>query len=185
MKPGRVLGKPAPCKPTPDDEAVKLDFDHATVRELAIEVGRVLCKNFVVEPGLAHQPIYVLSAQEIRASALWPTFLSILAANDLTVVDRSGMFAIIAAVDATREAVPGFGPTDPVPTEDRMISKVFDVKGRDLMVVTNYLNIFKSGKGQIHPFPNSGLMLVTDFGSSVARLEWILSQLGKTDPKTR
>jgi len=111
-KPGRLLTKQPACRPLAEDELVRLDFDGAPLHDLVAEVGRALCKNFVIEPGLAHQPVVVVSALELRAGALWSAFLSILSANDLTLVDRPGYAAIVPASDATRETVPTYGPRD-------------------------------------------------------------------------
>lgn len=58
-----------------------------------------------------------------------------------------------------------------------------EVKDRDINSYANFLNIFKTGKGQIHPFPPAGILIVTDYASSIARLEWLLGQISQTPRK--
>lgn len=177
---GRVLEKQAPCRTAKDSDLVQLDFDGSTVRELALEVGRLLCRNFVLDPSISKRRVVVLSSAPIRVDVLWPTFLHILRVNDLTIVDRGSYQAIMMASDGTRESVPTYGVSDEVPPEERMITKVVKFRGRDVNATTNFLNIFKTGKGQIHPFASAGIIVITDFASSVARLEWLLGQMTPT-----
>lgn len=184
MRPGRLVSKPPACHPIAESEMVRLDFENAPLQDLARELGRVTCKNFVLEPRLARMPVMVLSASETRVSTLWPTFLSVLAAHDLTLVDRAGHYVIVETPEATRSNVPSYGPRDPVPNEERMVTKVLEVKDRDLNAVASFLNIYKSPKGQVHPYLPGNILVITDFASSVARIEWLYAQMGKAAPKT-
>lgn len=176
----RIVEDPTPCRQRQSEEVVRLDFDGSTVRDLSRTVGRLLCENFVLDPNVVNVRVFVSSNAEIRMDALWPTFLHILRVNDLTVVDHFGQHAIVMAADGARESVPTYGIDEEVPRADRMVTKVVRVRGHDLNAVANFLNIFKTGKGQIHPFADAGILVMTDFASSIARLEWLLGQLPRS-----
>ncbi len=176
LVPGKIKTQPLNCVPTLADQVVRLDFANSSLADLAQEVGRHLCKNFILEPKLAQTPLYLISTENLRVAQLWQTFHAILAHNGLALVSYPNYDGIIRAVDATQAVVPLLGAKDPLPAENRMVSKVLKVKG-DVHAINNYLNIFKSGQGQCHPFVSAGMILVTDYAPSVARLEWILAQL--------
>lgn len=183
LKPGRVVSRPAACQPLPENELVRLDFENAPLQDLVREVGRATCKNFVLEHRLARLPVMMVSAMETRAGALWTTFLSVLAANDLTLVDRAGHSVIVEATEATRSNVPGYGPQDAVPNEERMVTKIMEVKDRDLNAISNFLSIHKSPKGQVHPYLPGNILVITDYASSISRLEWLYRQMTKAPAK--
>ncbi len=176
-KPGRVVVQGTQCRPAAESDRVTLDFDHAPLSDLVREVGRALCRNFVVEPALARHPVFVAANAGTSMKELWPMFLSILAAHELTIIDHGAHHTIIPAIDGTRSKIPTYGPKDEVPSEERMVTKVFELKDKDINAVTNFVNIYKSPKGQVHPFASSGIIVMTDFASSVTKIEWLLAQM--------
>ena len=68
--------------------------------------------------------------------------------------------------------------TQPLPKDSNaIVSKMVRVpKGHDAGVLTNYLNVFKSGQGQIHPYGSSHIV-ITDYVDSVQRAMKIMKEV--------
>lgn len=157
------------CVPIKPGAQIRLELPEVELGSFVHSVGRALCKNLVVDPKCQNLNVSVSLARRVSGAQLWSVFLSSLAAHKLTVVQKGPLTVVIPAMSATRSAVPLLGPKDPVPDEERMFSKVILVK-KDLNKMTNYLNVFKSPQGQLHPYPGQGMIVMTDYSSSIKRM---------------
>ena len=167
------------CKPYRPDTKVLFDFT-GDIKELVHVVAKMTCKNFILTNKVRSQKFEIVSQSPITAAAAWQAFLSALEANDFSLVRVGSYYKLIQATDGTRSPVPmyksanGKGP----PMYDRMVTIIWKLEhATDANKVVNYLNIFKSSRGQIHPFPGSTTIIATDFGTSIKRLQDILKEI--------
>lgn len=180
---GRIIERPGACKPLAPDTPVRLELDDVAMPELLREVARVTCRGFLVDEALTKLRMHVVSGGEIRADQLWGVVLASLQLHGAATVDRGPYTAVIPATDGARAPIPTLGPADALPAEERMVTKMYRLRGaHDHNAVVNFLNIFKSGKGQIHPY--YGLIVATDFTSSLRRMEALLAELEREPPPT-
>ena len=173
----KVAGKE--CRPLKSTTKVKFEFKGADVKDVVSAISKTMCKNFIVTQKVRSQKFDIISPTPITVAEAWRAFLSALEANDFTIVQAGKYIKIVQATDGTRSPVPLYtDDDDKVPNFDRMVTRIWKVKhASDINAVVNYLNIFKSGKGQIHPFHSTGVIIATDFGSSIGRLEQILEEI--------
>jgi general secretion pathway protein D len=167
---------------------INFDFE-GEIQELVELVSMCTGRNFILTNKVRSQKFKIISPTPIRSQNLWRVFLAALEANDFTVVPSGRYWKVIQANDGTRSPVPfyeageslrGKGRTFPV--DEQMVTKVYRVKhGGNTNNIVNYLNIFKSNRGQLHPFQGSNLIIMTDYASSLARLERILAELDQPD----
>ncbi len=176
------------CRPMPPDMEVAFDFE-GEVQDLVEAVSKITCRNFILTNKIRSQKFKVTSPSPIRAGMVWRVFLSALEANDFAVVPSGRFWKVIQANDGTRSPIPFYQAGDDIrgrgevfATDDQMVTKIFRVEhGGNANNIVNYLNIFKSNRGQIHPFQGSNLIVMTDFASSVERLERILAELDQPE----
>jgi type II secretory pathway component GspD/PulD (secretin) len=172
-KSAAISTDPRPCEPPAPGTRVGLEIDGASLESFVGQVGRTLCRNLTVDARVAKTPIIAVTPVGVPIEALWGHFLAILATHELTIVDVGAITHVISGTDATRSDVPTYDVEAALPNEERMITKrVLVPAGVDANAVTNYLNIFKSKRGQIHPWHGKGgaFLTITDYTSSVRRL---------------
>lgn len=165
------------CVPTAPEVQVNLQSDGGTLGELVREISRHTCRNLSVDHRLVHEPIWFASGAGISAAQLWTSFLDLLASKNLSVVSSKHQDTIIQAADGVRSTVPTLAAEERMPGENRVITKVLRPKTKDVNAAANFLNIFKSSTGQVHPYPAAGILVVTDYSASVARIEWLLAEM--------
>jgi general secretion pathway protein D len=173
----KKAGKGKKCKPMAPTDKVTFDFK-GDIQELVETISKTTCKNFIITNKVRSQKFEILSPSPITVAEAWRAFLSALEANDFTVIQVGRYYKIIQATDGTRAPVPMYEDGREIPVDDRMITKIWRLKhGGDPNMVVNYLNIFKSNKGQVHPYLPTGTIIATDFGTSIERMERVLKEI--------
>ena len=166
------------CRPLPSTARVNFDFK-GDIKELVETVSKTTCKNFILTNKVRSQKFEIVSPTPITVNQAWRAFLSALEANDFSLIQVGRYYKVIQSTQGTRSPVPLYKQGSP-PVEDRMITVVWNLEhATDINAVVNYLNIFKSGKGQIHPFAATNTIIATDYGTSVQRLESILQEIDR------
>lgn len=176
------------CVPPDPDQEVSFDFE-GEIQDLVETISKVTCRNFILTNKVRSQKFKIVSPTPIKARNAWRVFLAALEANDFTVVPSGRYWKVIQSNDATRSPVPFYdvgeslrGPGETFPTDDQMVTKIYRVEhGGNPNNIVNYLNIFKSARGQVHPFPGTNLIVMTDYSSSLERLEKILEEIDQPD----
>lgn len=165
------------CKPLPGSQKVVFDFK-GDILELVNAISKVTCKNFILTNKVRGQKFEILSPSPITVDEAWRAFLSALEANEFSVIQVGRYFKIIQAADGVRAPVSMYGTGADAPIDDRMVTVMWKPQhSGDVNAVVNYLNIFKSNKGQIHPYQPTGLIVATDFGTSIERLKRIFDEI--------
>lgn len=172
-----AVAQESKCRPPAASERFTFEFE-GDVQQLVDLIAKRLCRNFILTDKVRGQKFEIVASEAISADDLWRAFLSALEANDLSVVRVGAYYKLIQATEGTRSPVSIHDDTGPVPTDDRMITVLWRPKhATDLGAVINYLNIFKSNQGQIHGFQSTGLIVATDYGTSIERLRTILDEI--------
>lgn len=171
----------ARCVPVGPRALVTFNFK-GTVRELITAISKATCKNFIIagKGTNSKKKLEILSPTPISGAAAWQAFLSALAANDQTVVRTGRYYKVIKSAESTRSPVAMYRNGQRPPISDAMVTVIWKLQyAGDISRVVNYLNIFKSTKGQIHPFPATNTIIATDYASSINRLRKILEQVDR------
>lgn len=165
------------CKPPRSTERFTFDFE-GDIKQLVDTIAKKMCKNFIITNKVRSQKFEIVAPTPVTATDIWRAFLSSLEANDLTLVRVGKYYKIIQATDGTRSPVPMYEDDPNMPVNDAMVTVIWRLKhGGDPGNVVNYLNIFKTNKGQIHPFQATGVIIATDFATSIDRLKRILDEI--------
>lgn len=166
------------CRALLPREKIDFEFKDADIKDIVTAISKTMCKNFILTSKVRSQKFDIISPQKITVGEAWQAFLSALEANDFTVFQVGRYYKIIQASDGTRSPVQMYEDEQKYPIDDRMITKIWRIEhAGDVNAVVNYLNIFKSNKGQIHPFAATNTVIATDFATSIQRLERILDEI--------
>lgn len=175
----RAASQSKKCVPMPRNERTVFDF-HDELPALVKAVSKITCKNFILTNKIRSQKFQIVSQTPVTVAEIWRAFLSSLEANDFTLVQSGRYYKIIPANDAARSPVPTYSDDQSTPISDRIITKIYKVRyGGDVNQIVTYLNIFKTKQGQIHPFAPTGTIIITDYGTTIARLERILLEVDR------
>ncbi|MCC7383575.1 MAG: type II secretion system secretin GspD [Deltaproteobacteria bacterium] len=166
------------CRPLRPRDKIMFEFKDADIKDVVTAISKTMCKNFILTSKVRSQKFDIISPQRITVEEAWRAFLSALEANDFTVFQVGRYYKIIQANDGTRAPVPVYDDEEKYPINDRMVTKIWKLEHPgDVNAVVNYLNIFKSSRGQIHPFAATNTLVATDFATSLERLERILDEI--------
>ncbi len=166
------------CRPLKSSDTVQFEFKGADIKDVVTAISKTMCKNFIITSKVRSQKFDIISPTPITVAEAWRAFLSALEANDFTLIQTGRYYKIIQSTDGTRSSVPIYNENQRPPKHDRMVTKIWRPKNAgDLNAVVNYLNIFKSGKGQIHPFHPTGVIIATDYGTAMNRLQRIFDEV--------
>ncbi|MBI2378594.1 MAG: type II secretion system secretin GspD [Deltaproteobacteria bacterium] len=164
------------CRPTRGK--LLFEFKNADIKDIVEQISKHTCRNFILTSKVRSQKFDIISRSPITVDEMWEAFLSSLEANDFSIVLVGRYYKVIQATDATRAPVEIFDTGEKHPSDDRMITVIWTLRySPDINAVVNYMNIFKSGKGQIHPFARTNTVIATDFATSIDRLERVLKEI--------
>ncbi|MGH7294555.1 MAG: type II secretion system secretin GspD, partial [Polyangiaceae bacterium] len=162
---------PSPRRP---GELVTLSLENAELGDLVRTMSEMTGKRFVVAATPKSFQATVVSPQKVTVAEAYQAFLSILAANHLTVVPRGRFLKIVDAQDAAHEA-PVRSTRDGVLPEDRYVTYVHRVAHVPADEMAAVLAKLASHDGAVIPYGE--VLLLTDTGPSVQRMMRILDEL--------
>jgi general secretion pathway protein D len=158
------------------DEQVTLNFVNADIESVAAAVGKITNRNFVIDPRVKGT-INVVSSRPVPASAVYGIFLSALRLQGFTAVENAGVTKILPEADAklhlgamsSRGAVPG----------DRLQTKVYTLKYTSATQLVPVLRPIISPNNTIAAFAGSNSVVITDYGTSLRRIERIIEAIDR------
>ncbi|HQB44093.1 MAG TPA: type II secretion system secretin GspD, partial [Polyangiaceae bacterium] len=119
----------------------------------------------------------VYSPQKVTVAEAYRAFLAILETNGLTVVPHGQFLKIIESPGVVNQTTPIFGTGQPVPQEERYITRLYRLNHISADEVAKLLVKFKSKEADISTYPPGGLLIITDTGSNVRRLLRIVEEI--------
>jgi general secretion pathway protein D len=196
--PALPSSRPAPAPAAPDDsltvdsalelaprrpdEQVTLSLENADLPELVRTMSEMTGKRFLVATTGKSFQATVISPQKVTVAEAYQAFLSILAANHLTVVPRGRFLKIIDAQDAAHEA-PVRSTREGVVPEERYVTYVHRVSHVPADEMAAVLAKLASHDAAIIPYGN--VLLLTDTGASVQRMMRVLDELDVAQAEDR
>ncbi|HZU85600.1 MAG TPA: type II secretion system secretin GspD, partial [Polyangiaceae bacterium] len=162
-------------RPKGPGELVTLSLENADLPELVRAMSEMTGRRFVIAAAPKSFQANVIAPQKVTVAEAYQAFLSILAANRLTVVPQGRFSKIVDAADAAHEA-PVEGPHEPTPAEDRFVTCVHRVAHVSAdQVATGVLSKLASHDGSVLAFGSA--LIVTDTGTNVRRMMRVLEDI--------
>jgi general secretion pathway protein D len=169
--------------PRKPDELVTLSLENATLPDLVRTMSEMTGKRFVVSTTPKAFQATVVAPQRVTVAEAYQAFLSILAANHLTVIPRGRFLKIIDSQDAVHEA-PVRSTREGIAPEERYVTYVHRVAHVSAEEISStVLSKLASHDGAVIPYGN--VILLTDTGPSVQRMMRVLDEVDVAQPQDK
>lgn len=159
------------CVPLPLNARITVDFEEAPLYDVVKFMACITQRNFLLAANLkAGKTVTILSTTSVTVYEAYKAFLSALEVNGLTIVPRGAFWEVVETAKAKQLPLPLYGPRQSVPAEDRLVTRIVRLENIDVKDIEPILNKFKSGAGDVTSYAPGNSLILTDMGSSVARM---------------
>ncbi|MDP1635165.1 MAG: type II secretion system secretin GspD, partial [Gallionellaceae bacterium] len=163
----------APChaeKPA-EEELVSLNFVNADIQEVIRAISQISKKNFLVDPRVKGT-INIVSATPVSPALGYDILLSALRLQGYAAVESAGVTKIIPEADAKQHIdslAQGRG--------DKLVTRVFILKYESASQLVNIVRPMIAPNNVVVAYPSSNALVVTDYASSVRRIEKLIDSI--------
>ena len=156
---------------------VTLNLKEADISTLIATVSEVTGKNFVVDPKVKGK-VTVISSTPMDASAVYATFLSVLAVNGFAAVPAGTSIKIVPDANARSE---GGGAVDRGGLAgDELVTRVFDIHNGSAAQLVAILRPLVAQSGQLAAYASGNSLIVSDRAANVERLQKLIEQMDRS-----
>lgn len=176
---GGAPGGPIPfntCKKTPRGAKFTITLPKETeLEDLVNWIMSITCQKFIWDRKVRSGKVTILSPEPVTAEEAYAAFYAALETMGLTVEPSGKYFKIVETTDAKNRTLPTYGDDANAPNSDRYITKLLRVRHGNAKEISDVLSQMKSKSGSVDVVGN--LLIITDKGSMVRRLETFASEL--------
>jgi general secretion pathway protein D len=192
--PGSAVTKPAPGsaagaaggdaradgKCTPMRGRFLLAFNKADIVDVLEQASRWTCRNFAYTDDIARGKITLLSKTPVTAEEAYAAFLAALTANNIAIYPTGRYYKLVRIADAKKAPIPTIlGEGAEVPALEQPVTKMFRLHYADPDQLRGIMGNFTSPQGaDIQSIPPD-VLIITDLGINVRRIERLLEALDK------
>ncbi|MEZ4401694.1 MAG: type II secretion system secretin GspD [Kofleriaceae bacterium] len=138
------------------------------------------CKNFIYESSILQRSkkLTVIAPNKMTPQQAYRLFLVGLSTMGLTVVPKGNVLRIVESANAKSETVPIYRSGSPANSDDvaRLILRPQHIAPEEL---SNALSVVKSNIGIIQPVPKAGVLVITDYSSSIRDMVTLTKELDR------
>jgi general secretion pathway protein D len=163
--------------PRGPDYLVSFSLEDADLNELVRVIAQLTGKRFIFGGKVRNIKTSVYSPQKVTVAEAYQAFLSILQTNGLTVIPQGKFLKIVETGAIASETTPIYGPTQPEPAEDRFVTRMLRLRSGNADELAAVLAKFKSKEGAVEAWAPGRLLIITDTGAQIHRMQSILDQL--------
>ncbi|MFC0268761.1 type II secretion system secretin GspD [Kushneria aurantia] len=173
-----LLALPAAAASQSDGASARYDvnFQDTSLREFIDSVGRITGRDFIVDPRVQGN-ISLTSQRRLSAEELYRVFQNELQVNGYATVPLdNGQVRIVPAQTSRSQPIP-FGDEGGGNT---VATAVIETRNLDAATLANVLQpLVDSQVGTVTPWPESNLVVVTDWRDNLQRLERLATRLDR------
>jgi general secretion pathway protein D len=154
-----------------EDELVSLNFVNADIQEVIRAISQISKKNFLVDPRVKGT-INIVSATPVSPALGYDILLSALRLQGYAAVETGGVTKIIPEADAKLHVdslARGRG--------DELVTRVFVLKNESASQLVAVVRPMISPNSVVVAYPASNALVVTDYASSVHRIEKLIDSI--------
>jgi general secretion pathway protein D len=164
------------CKKYPPNVKIKVALKPDTdLKELVAWVMGFTCRSFLYGNAISGRAnkVTLIAPAEMTPPEAYRLFLVALQSMGLTVVPKGNTLEIVETTRSKEVPVPVYRGRG-APNADQVVRVILRPEHISVEDLTNVLNAMRSVNGVVTPLPNSGVVMVTDFGSSIDRMVDVL-----------
>lgn len=176
-----VLGSGGPvphnsCRKSPPGTRYTLTLPKETELEDLVQwMMSVTCQKFIWDRKVRSGKVTILSPEPVTVEEAYAAFYAALETMGLTVEPSGRYFKIVETTDAKNRTLPLYDDNENSPNSDRFVTQLIRIKNGQTKEIADVLDALKSKQGSIESVGN--LLIVTDKGSSIRRLEQLVKEL--------
>lgn len=157
-------------EPRPPGYRVAFSLEDANLSELVRVISQLTGKRFIFGGKVRDIKATVYSPEKVTVAEAYKAFLSILETNGLTVVPHGRFLKIVETPGINTAVTPVYGTAQPVPNEERYVTRLYRLQNVSADEVAKLLVKFKSKEADVSTYPQGNLLIITDTGANVRRL---------------
>jgi len=184
QRPGRTgaaetLKPEAKCSPL--QGRFMLTFNKADVVDILEQASRWTCRNFVYTEDIARGKITLLSKTPVTADEAYAAFLVALNTNNIAIYATGKYYKLIRTADAKKAPIPLYTDADSgTPANEQPITKVIRLSFSDADQMRGIVSNFVSPQGADIVAIPPDMLIITDIGLNIRRIERILEAVDRT-----
>jgi hypothetical protein len=138
------------------------------------------CKNFVYGSGIGGRSakVTIIAPKKMTAQQAWRIFLVSLHTMGLTVVPKGNVLKIIEAAQSKKSSLPLYRTGSPA-SSDQMVRMILRPEHVPVQDLSTALNAMTSKEGMVTALASSGVILVTDYGSHIAKMKSLVKEIDR------
>ncbi len=161
------------------ETGVTLNLKDADIQSFIETVAEITGKNFVVDPRVKAK-VTVVSARPMDRGEIYQVFLSVLQVHGFATVEVGEVIKILPDVNAKQGA--GSVITGASKSKgDELVTRVIEVKHVAAAQMVPILRPLVPQQGHLAAYPGSNVLVVSDRGANIARLEKIIQRIDRPD----
>jgi len=157
-----------------------LAFNKAEIVDVLEQASRWTCRNFAYTEDIARGKITLLSKTPVTAEEAYAAFLASLTANNIAVYPSGRYYKLIRIADAKKTPIPTLlDDGSEAPAMEQPVTKLFKLHYADPDQLRGIMGNFTSPQGaDIQSIPPD-VLIITDIGLNIRRIERLLDALDK------
>jgi general secretion pathway protein D len=172
-------GGPIPhntCRKAPPGARFTVTLPKETeLEDLVNWMMTVTCQKFIWDRKVRSGKVTILSPEAVTVEEAYAAFYAALETMGLTVEPSGKYFKIVETTDAKNRTLPLYDEDANAPNSDRFVTQLIRIKNGQTKEISDVLDAMKSKQGSVDTIGN--LIILTDKGSSIRRLERIVTEL--------
>ncbi len=163
----------------PPNHMVDFTLEDADLQELITAISTITGKRFIYGGKVRNIKvnIYAPKNQKISIAEAYQTFLSVLETNGLTVIPHGKFLKIVESAGVATQTTPIYGSGQPVPPDDRYITRLYRLAHVSAEEASGLLGKFKSKDGDISVYAPGNLLILTDTATNIRRMLQLVEEV--------
>ncbi|HYS79627.1 MAG TPA: type II secretion system secretin GspD [Anaeromyxobacteraceae bacterium] len=165
---------------TPLQGKFLLAFNKADIVDVLEQASRWTCRNFAYTEDIARGKITLLSKTPVSADEAYAAFLAALTSNNISVYATGRYYKLVRIADAKKTPIPTYlDDGSEAPALEQPVTKLFRLRYADPDQLRGIMGNFTSPQGaDIQSIPPD-VLIITDLGLNVRRIERLLEALDR------
>ncbi|MCX4246927.1 type II secretion system secretin GspD [Paraliomyxa miuraensis] len=177
-----AIGPHDSCREQPLTSRFRITLEReARLTDLVRWMSSVTCRKFIWGTGIRDGKVTVIAPEAVTMQQAHAAFHAALETMGLTVEQTGDYYKVVESKDATRRVLPVYEPGQDAPVHDRFVTQLYrprhDGRVDEVLAVVEHL---KGERGTVAAVGD--LVIITDTGSSVARLMKVIEEVDLPDP---
>jgi general secretion pathway protein D len=157
-----------------------LAFNKAEIVDVLEQASRWTCRNFIYTDEIARGKITLLSKTPVNSDEAYAAFLATLQSNNIALYATGRYYKLVRTGDAKKVPIPMYtGDRSEAPALEQPVTKLVRLVNTDADQMKGILGGFLSPQGaDIQSIPPD-LLIITDIGLNIRRLERMLEAIDR------